>query len=175
LLPPVGILHGWSRCPRCAEALANHGDRVECAACGFVHWANSQPTACALVVDDRGRVLLGRRATQVFHGYWDTPGGFLQEGEDPEAALRRELREETGLDVEPVAFFGANTDRYGDGEDAPFTLNLYWVVRVVGGEERPDDDVSELRWFAPDELPPPEEIAFENVAQVLAAWRDEQP
>jgi ADP-ribose pyrophosphatase YjhB (NUDIX family) len=174
LLPPVAILHGWKHCPRCGEPLANHGDRVECAACGLEHWANSQPTASALVVDDRGRILLGRRATELWHDYWDTPGGFLEEGEDPEDALRRELREETGLDVEPVAFFGTTTDRYGDGEDAPFTLNLYWIVRVLGGEERPDDDVSELRWFAPDELPPPEEIAFENVARVLARWRDEQ-
>jgi ADP-ribose pyrophosphatase YjhB (NUDIX family) len=175
LLPLVGLLHGWKHCPRCGEALANHGDRAECAACGFLQWANSQPTACALVVDDEGRVLLGRRATKLWHGYWDTPGGFLEEGEEPLDALRRELLEETGLEIEPVAFVGGFTDRYGDGEDAPFTLNLYWTARVVGGEERPDDDVSELRWFAPDELPPPDEIAFDNVARVLAAWRDEQP
>ena len=40
--------------------------------------------------------------------------------------------------------------------------------------ERPDDDVSELRWFAPAELPPPNEIAFDNVARVLQLWRDQQ-
>ena len=136
-----------------------------------MQWANSQPTACALVVDEAGRLLLGRRATEIWHGYWDTPGGFLEEGEEPLDALRRELLEETGLEIEPVEFVGGYTDRYGEGEDAPYTLNLYWTARVVGGEERPDDDVSELRWFAPDELPGADEIAFDNVARVLEAWR----
>jgi ADP-ribose pyrophosphatase YjhB (NUDIX family) len=171
LLPQVGILYGWKCCPRCGKAAANHGKCAECAACGLVIWANSQPTACALVVDEQGRLLLGRRATALWHGYWDTPGGFLEEGEEPLAALRRELLEETGLEVEPVAFIGGFTDRYGDREDAPYTLNLYWTARVVGGVERPADDVSELRWFAPDELPPPDEIAFDNVARVLERWR----
>jgi len=170
----VALLHGWKHCPRCGGQLAGDEARVECGACGFVFYANSQPTACALVVDDEGRLLLGRRAAEVWHGYWDTPGGFLEEGEDPLDALRRELKEETGLDVEPERFFGAWIDRYGDEPGAPFTLNLYWTARAVGGEERPDDDVSELRWFAPAELPGPEEIAFENVAKVLARWRDEQ-
>jgi len=174
LLPLVGALHGWKHCPRCGEALTGSEARVECRGCGFVFYANSSPTACALVVDGDGRLLLGRRATEVWHGYWDTPGGFLEEGEDPVDALKRELREETGLHVEPQRFFGGWTDRYGAEPDAPFTLNLYWIVHAVGGEERPADDVSELRWFAPHELPPPEEIAFENVAAVLARWRDEQ-
>jgi ADP-ribose pyrophosphatase YjhB (NUDIX family) len=174
LLLRVGLLYGWRVCPRCGAELAHEERRVECGACGFVFWANSQPAACALVADGEGRLLLGRRARQPWRGYWDTPGGFLEEGEHPLDALRRELLEETGLEVEPERFVGANVDRYGDGPEAPSTLNLYWTARVVGGEERPADDVSELRWFAPDELPPPDELAFENVAKVLAAWRDEQ-
>ena len=68
---------------------------------------------------------------------------------------------------------GAFVDRYGDGPDAPFTLNLYWTARVAGGEAQAADDVSELRWFALDELPPDDEIAFENVTKALALWRDE--
>jgi hypothetical protein len=43
----------------------------------------------------------------------------------------------------------------------------------VGGDAAPADDVSELRWFNRDELPAPDELAFENVPLVLAAWRDE--
>jgi NAD+ diphosphatase len=170
----VGVLHGWKHCPRCGAGLTNDGARADCAACGFVFYANSQPTACALVVDGEGRLLLARRAAPVCHGYWDLPGGFLEEGEDPLDALRRELREETGLKVEPLRFVAALPDRYGDGPDAPATLNLYWTARPVTGEPRAADDVSELRWFAPDELPPPAELAFENVAKVLALWRNEQ-
>jgi 8-oxo-dGTP diphosphatase len=148
--------------------------RAECPECGFRAWASSKPTACAVVVDDDGRVLLARRAGEVFHGYWDLPGGFLDEGEHPLDALRRELREETGLDVEPAEFIGIWMDRYGDGEDAHATLNLYWTARVLDGEAQPADDVSELAWFPPEEFPPAGELAF-HIADVLSAWREQHP
>ena len=122
------------------------------------------------MVDDEGRVLLARRVGPVFPGYWDLPGGFLEEGEHPLDGIRRELREETALQVEPEEFVGAWMDRYGDDEDAHATLNLYWTARVVAGEPKAADDVSELAWFRPDELPPPERLAF-HIAEVLAAWR----
>jgi 8-oxo-dGTP diphosphatase len=126
-----------------------------------------------VVVDDDGRVLLARRAGEPFRGRWDLPGGFLDEGEHPLDALRRELREETGLEVEPEDFVGVWTDRYGDAEDAHATLNLYWTARVVGGgEAQAADDVSELAWFRRDELPPPGELAF-HIADVLATWRQQ--
>jgi ADP-ribose pyrophosphatase YjhB (NUDIX family) len=144
---------------------------VTCPACGFTGYANPAPTANALCVDEGGRVLLTQRAHDPFAGLWDLPGGFLDEGEHPLDGIRRELREETGLEVEPLEFFCATTDRYGDDEGAAATLNLTWTARVVGGEPAPADDVSELRWFGPDELPSDDELAFENVALVLSAWR----
>ena len=137
-------------------------------------YANPAPTACALLVDDRGRLLLGRRANEPFRGRWDVPGGFVEEDEHPLDCLRRELREETGLEIEPGDFFGVWIDRYGTADDDPVTLNLYWTARVVGGEPEAADDVSELSWFEPDELPGPEELAFRTVVDVLAAFRNQQ-
>jgi mutator protein MutT len=169
----MAMLHGWRFCPRCAGGLRAGDGRVDCEECGYVVYASAAPTACALVVDEQGRILLGRRSAEVEHGKWDLPGGFLEEGEHPVGALVRELREETGLEIEPLRFFGFWTDSYGAGPDARSTLNLYWVARMVTGEPRAADDVSELRWFARDALPPPDEIAFSNVREVLAAWRDE--
>ena len=123
----MGRVESWRFCPRCATELEHSHERVECPACGFVSHSNSEPTACALVADDEGRLLLVRRAGDPYEGTWDLPGGFLEEAEAPLDALRRELLEETGLEVEPVEFFGAWLDRYGDGPDAPTTLNLYWT------------------------------------------------
>jgi hypothetical protein len=110
----MGELEGWKSCPRCGTELAGDLARLSCGACGFVVYASSKPTACALCVDD-GRVLLARRAHPPFKGFWDIPGGFLDEGEDPLDGLRRELKEETGLDVEPDRFLGVWIDRY-DGD-----------------------------------------------------------
>jgi 8-oxo-dGTP diphosphatase len=168
----MGELDGWRLCPRCGAELGGDAARLACDACGFIVYASSKPTAGALCVDN-GRVLLARRAHPPFEGFWDIPGGFLDEGEDPLDGLRRELREETGLEVEPQCFLGIWMDRYGGDSTAEATLNLYWTARVVGGDAAPADDVSELRWFSRDELPAPDELAFENVPLVLAVWRDE--
>jgi ADP-ribose pyrophosphatase YjhB (NUDIX family) len=171
----VAELDSWKHCPRCGADVdpLDGGASVHCEACGFRYYASSKPTASGLVLDANGRILLARRAIEPDHGKWDLPGGFLDEGEDPRDALRRELREETSLEVEPTRFFDVVVDRYGDGEDAQHTLNLYWVCRVVSGEPEPADDVEALEWFPPNGLPPTEKLAFRNNAAVLSRWRDE--
>ena len=169
----VGELEGWRYCPRCRTALEHAGNRVSCPACGFVAYANPKPTATAVCVDGEGRVLLTKRAIEPYLGAWDLPGGFVEEAEHPLDALRRELSEETGLEVEPLDFLGVWMDRYGGDSTAQTTLNLFWTARVVGGEPRAADDVSDLRWFPPEELPPASELAFDCVAKALGAWRQQ--
>ena len=166
----MGEFAAWRHCPRCAEELGGDDARKECPRCGFVAYASSKPTASAVIVDDDGSVLLARRTHEPFAGYWDLPGGFLEEGEHPLDALRRELHEEAGVEIEPGDFVGVWMDRYGDAEDARATINLYWTARITAGDPRPDDDVEELRWFGRDELPG--NLAF-HIAEVLRR-RDQQ-
>ena len=168
----MGELDGWKFCPRCRAELAGDAARVECGVCGFVAYANPKPTVSAVCLDREGRVLLTRRGVEPRVGAWDLPGGFVDEREHPLEALRRELREETGLEVEPLDFLGIWMDRYGGESTAQTTLNLFWTARVVGGEAAPADDVAELAWLRPNELPDGEEFAFECVGRALAAWRD---
>jgi ADP-ribose pyrophosphatase YjhB (NUDIX family) len=170
----MGELADWKYCPRCTSGLEGDEHRRSCPECGFVAYASSKPTASALCEDGEGRVLLARRAHEPFLGRWDIPGGFLEEGEDPLDGMRRELREETGLEVEPLDYLGVWMDRYGGDSTAEATLNMYWIARVLGGKPRAADDVSELAWFAADELPSADELAFANVPLVLSAWRARQ-
>ena len=107
---------------------------MDCPSCGFAGYANSQPTSSAVVRDDEGRILLARRAIPPDQGKWDLPGGFLEEGEHPRVAVIRELREESGLEIEPLELVAVELDVYGTDEDAPSTLNLYWTARVVSGD-----------------------------------------
>jgi ADP-ribose pyrophosphatase YjhB (NUDIX family) len=165
-------LDGWRFCPRCCGENDREGTRVTCRVCGFVYYASPKPTACALCIDERGPILLARRAVEPFKGRWDLPGGFLEEEEHPLDAIRRELREETGLEVEPLSFVGIWMDRYPYKTHTVSTLNLYWTARVLSGAAEPADDVSELAWFSPDELPDEAEFAF-HIADVLRTWREE--
>ena len=162
-------LASWRRCPRCGAELEHADASVSCPSCGLSEYANPAPTASALIVDGEGRVLLARRAGEPAPGLWDLPGGFMDEGEEALETLRRELREEAGVEIEPGAFVAGIPDRYG--EDGPWTINFYWEARIVSGQPQPADDVSELVWFGQDELPPQGEFAFANTVQALDLWR----
>lgn len=168
-------LSGWRFCPRCGVELRLEPDsapvRAECPGCGSDYYANSSPAVGALCEDDQGRLLLVRRAIEPSKGKWDTPGGFLEEGEHPLDGLKRELLEETGLEIEPLEFLAARTDVYGPAPEAPWILSLNWSAKVVSGTGAPADDVSELGWFSADELPTPAEIAFPSVAEIVELWR----
>jgi ADP-ribose pyrophosphatase YjhB (NUDIX family) len=169
IVPTVAELDEWKHCPRCGSTeIEVESGKAECPECGFQAYASSKPTASAACLDDEGRVLLSRRGTQPFEGMWDLPGGFLDEDEHPLDCLRRELREEGGVEVEPLEFLGVWIDKYGGHGAAQTTLNLYWTARIVEGTPEPADDVAEFRWFAPDEVDEAE-LAFPHTRDVLSA------
>lgn len=143
---------------------------VECPECGFVDYANPKPTASALVLDDEGRIMFSRRARDPAAGKFDLPGGFVEEGEHPLDCVHRELREEAGIGLRDTEFFGVFMDWYGVGKRLVSTLNLYWSARIADGTPTPADDVAELRFFAPDEVPR-DELAFEHLPDLISAWR----
>lgn len=165
----MGLLDGWCVCPRCAATLAWLGDHFECPACDGHYWANSLPGVQG-ILERGGRVLLARRAHEPRRGHWDLPGGFLNETEAPEDGLRREFLEETGLDVQPVELMRIDVEPY----DGRHVFSVTYIVRGEG-EPAPADDVDELCWFGPDELP--DEMAFPGQDLVLCEWarRHEQP
>jgi len=115
-----------------------------------------------------GKVLLGRRSVDPSKGSWDIPGGFVVAWEHPAEAAIREVREETGLEVRVTRLIEVTVDTYAD---SVYTLNLYYLAEVVGGIEKPGDDLAELKWFSATELP--SDLAFPTSAQVLATWKSD--
>ena len=120
---PILARVGTARRLEALPALLRGGSRATagprtCAECGYIAYASPEPTVCALVLDDAGRVLLARRKFEPEAGKWDVPGGFLEEDEEPLDGLRRELREEAGVEIEPLELAGIWADRYGGGDDA---------------------------------------------------------
>lgn len=106
-----------------------------------------QVTAGAVVTDEEGRVLLLKHVFRPGSG-WGIPGGFLEKGEQPHEAVRRELREETGLELETakVAFIRA----------LPRSSRVEIIYRCRARSARVKLDGYEIKsgdWFRPDELP----------------------
>jgi ADP-ribose pyrophosphatase YjhB (NUDIX family) len=166
----VGFLDGWRFCPRCGVAGEPGGGRFACGSCGHVVWANSVPGVEAVIERD-GRILLARRANEPARGLWDLPGGFPDEGEDPLAALGREVREETGLELDDVSLLGIWIEPDYDGRSV-FSVTYRATARP--GEAHAADDVAELRWADPDDLPPDEDFAFGHTPPALRLWRARQ-
>jgi len=160
----MGALDGWRFCPRCGSAVEPEDDHLRCPACGERYWANSLPAVQVLLERD-GRVLLARRGIEPRLGHWDLPGGFVEETEPPEVAVARELREETGLELEGAELMRIDIEPYGDR----FVFSVTYRV-TASGDPVAADDVAELRWFAPSDLPA--EMAFPGQESVLREWAE---
>ncbi|MFJ5230738.1 NUDIX domain-containing protein [Kitasatospora sp. NPDC088391] len=107
--------------------------------------------ASAVVTDSEGRVLLQRRAD---NGLYALPGGAMDLGESLPGTAVREVREETGLDVEITGLVGTYTDprhviAYSDGEVRQ-QFNVCFTARITGGELRISEESTDLRFVAPN-------------------------
>lgn len=159
-------------CPLCATPLepALRFDQIRpaCPRCGFIHFQDPKVAVIARVIHE-GRVLLVRRAVDPGRGLWSLPGGYMDAGEMPDEALRRELDEEVGLAVE----VGQALDIFPlvDMEGDRVGVVLAFEARAAGSPvlQEAGDDVSEAGWFAPEQVPDP--LAFESTQRLLAEWR----
>lgn len=103
-------------------------------------------TVDALIADPSRGVLLIQRRRDPFAGYWALPGGFVEVGETVIDACVREAREETGLDVEPVAPLGIYSDPRRDPRF--HTVSIVFLCRTSGRAPLAGDDAADARWFA---------------------------
>jgi 8-oxo-dGTP diphosphatase len=123
------------------------------------------PCVGALVHDERGRLLLVRRAHPPAQGTWSLPGGRVEPGEDDAAAVVREVAEETGLRVEPGPVAGV-VER--DSPDGGVYVITDLVCRVVGGTLLAGDDADDAGWFDARRLA--STITSPGLTEALAEW-----
>jgi len=106
------------------------------------------------VVIDRDRALLIRRGHEPLKGEWSIPGGMLELGEELAAGVRRELKEETGLDVEPLECILVFDRIMREGERVKYHYVIVdYLCRKKRGRLRPDSDVIDARWVRRKDLP----------------------
>jgi 8-oxo-dGTP pyrophosphatase MutT (NUDIX family) len=130
------------------------------------------PAAGACIRDEQGRVLILRRAGE--ENLWSVPGGGIEPGERLDQAVVREVREETGLEVEPVALIGVYSSPeyifcYPNGDRVQPLISFY-ECRVTGGTLRPDMvEILDVRYVGPDdELPPLMKCCLDKVRDAFA-------
>lgn len=106
------------------------------------------------IVIDRGRALLIRRGKEPLKGEWSIPGGMLELGEEITAGVRRELKEETGLDVEPLECILVFDRIAREGQRVKYHyVILDYLCRKKGGRLRHASDVIDACWVRREDLP----------------------
>jgi ADP-ribose pyrophosphatase YjhB (NUDIX family) len=116
-----------------------------------------------------GKVLIVRRARKPALGVYTLPGGVVEAGETLEDAVRREVREETALDIEPVALAGHREVIIRDAQartERHFVI-LCFASRWLSGEPQLNDELDEARWIDPQELAGLK--TTEGLAEIVAA------
>ena len=117
-------------------------------------------TAGAIITDDRGKVLLLKHRFRPGSG-WGIPGGYIAKGEGAEDALRRELREEAGLELKNVKLHAARTFK------RPQQVEIIFLCSAVGEPERLNYEIEKAEWFVLENLPPLPEDQMELLNEVL--------
>jgi ADP-ribose pyrophosphatase YjhB (NUDIX family) len=140
-------------CASCGNRLDEPGTDggASCPSCARTWYRNPAPTAgCAIVRD--GTALVTIRAHHPFAGRIDVPGGFIQVDEEVIDGLKREVREELGVEIEVNShdFIQGAPHRYGDDGDP--ILAFGFRARLAGGEPRPSDDVEDIMWVRSEDL-----------------------
>ncbi len=151
-------------CPRCGTVLTHRAEfgreRPVCPNCGWIYFEDPK-VAAAILLEDRGRVLLVRRTNEPFRGAWSLPAGFVDAREDPARAAERECLEETGLTVRATAVLDIVAGReHPRGAD----FVIIYVGEIVAGELVAGDDADLVQWFDRANLPP---LAFRATEAAL--------
>ena len=158
-------------CPRCGgnleSRLLKEGDpeRLVCRKCGFVFYLGPKLVAGAIFEVDGG-ILLIRRAIEPGYGMWTFPGGYVERGEVAEEAARREVMEETGIEVEVGAIVGLYSY---EGQPPAIAVFEGWVT---GGRAYPGDEVLSVKSFPRANLPW-DELAFPSTKEALKDYLGE--
>lgn len=159
----------FSFCPNCGrKGIVLHPDRaLRCDACGFVLYLNVATAVGAIIMDERGRILLLRRSHDPAKGKLGAPGGFLNHGENAEQALIREVKEETNLEVASLRYLCSFPNQYPYKGILYTTADLFYVCTVRSLQTlKAMDEVECCVLLALDEINP-EEIAFVSLSHAL--------
>lgn len=156
-------------CPSCATELVlmeiTGRKRPACPQCRFIQFRNPFP-GVVVVIEKEGSVLLGKRAGGYGTGKWGLPQGYIEFDEDFLTAARREVKEETGLDIEIRAILNVVSNMLTPGLH---TLAIILLGGVIAGEFGAGDDFESVRWFPLHEPMP--EMAFEADGRIVERYK----
>ncbi|KKS97574.1 MAG: mutT/nudix family protein [Candidatus Gottesmanbacteria bacterium GW2011_GWA2_43_14] len=161
-------------CPVCRSELrfAEKGKASYCRTCGFHYYHNPAPAVAAVIENKKREILLVGRKFEPQKNFWDLPGGFVDNDENLEEGMVREIREELGTDITGIKYIGSVPDDYLY-KGYRYKVVTAFYAGELAGKIKVADDVSSFAWFVAGSLPFPR-IAFKGTKAILkkytASW-----
>ncbi len=143
-------LEKFAYCPICGSKhfVLHSFKSKQCQDCGFIYFANPCAATAAFILNERGELLVVRRAKEPAKGTLDLPGGFVDMYETAEEGMRREIKEETGLEVGEVKYLFSSPNVYQYSGLGVHTIDMDYLVHVNGDVAvKAADDASECFWI----------------------------
>lgn len=149
---PVNVL---KFCPRCGssyfQAIGSRSFR--CMDCYFNYYVNSSAAVAVLLFNEKGELLLTRRAVEPHLGMLDLPGGFIDPMETGEDAAVREIKEELGIDIHSLQYFCSFPNEYVFSGYSVFTLDLAFLAKTESLDKMTAmDDIASFEFYKPADV-----------------------
>jgi len=144
-------------CPKCGsdKFVENNFKSKKCGNCGFIYYFNSCASTVAIILNEKNELLVATRAHEPVKGTYDLPGGFVDMDETGEEAVIREVKEETGLDVQKIEYLFSIPNIYVYSGFEVHTLDLVYLCKVKDTHIlKAEDDVANLEFIAVSDLNP---------------------
>lgn len=155
----INPMEEYKYCPNCGRNLISSvidkEERKKCNGCGFIFWNNPKPVVSALIEKD-GKVLMLQRKNEPFKDYWVLPGGFIGYSETAQEAIKREAKEEMGIDIQIDGLIGIYRI-----DDDPRGVHVDIIFHTKATEEVTlSEEDKKWNYFPPQELP--KNIAYKH-------------
>jgi NAD+ diphosphatase len=162
----------FSFCPQCGFKGFNYDSvkAFQCTQCGFKFYINAATAIAAILVDPLGNIVLTKRKNEPRAGMFDLPGGFVDKMERVENALKREIREELGIEITEMQYLTSYANEYIYRGISYFTCDLAFVCPISDlSNLTPSDDVSEAIVIKPREIDF-STISFPSIVNILKTY-----
>lgn len=156
-------------CPACGSKHFEEQDAKSkrCHNCGFEYYINPSAACAAFIENEQGELLVLTRKKEPAKGTLDLPGGFADIGENIEQAMKREVKEETGLDVIRLQYLYSFPNVYMYSAFPVQTLDFFFAVRVKDTSVvNAADDAASYQWLAKKDIHT-EQFGLRSVRQAL--------
>lgn len=170
------LLEKFSYCPKCGSShfVVSTEKSKRCENCGFEYFLNPSAAVAAFILNTKGELLVERRKKEPAKGMLDLPGGFSDARETAEDSIRREVKEETMLDVVSAKYLFSQPNVYRYSDFDVHTLDMFFLCTVEDETVMaPADDAAECFWIKLEDIHI-EQFGLRSVRQGLHIFLDMQ-